>query len=272
MNWGMLSRRSATPPTTTPPPSPSSPQYSPDGRGLRAVRAARPEHLDLPYAAGERTKWDLFPAAEAGAPCFVHVHGGYWQRNNREMFACMAEGVAAHGWSVRVAGLHADARRLADPDRRRAAAGARLAGRSRRERGIAGPLMLSGWSAGGHLGGAPARPSQHRRRLRHLRRLRARPHPRHLPQREGAPDRRGDRRAVAAATAAIGQAPDDHVRHARTRCAGQLEPRLHAKRAAAHLPGDLVPATGHDHFSIMETLRSPTGLLTKCMLRLAEDL
>jgi arylformamidase len=47
---------------------------------------------------------------------------------------------------------------------------------------------------------------------------------------------------------------------------------LHAKRAALHLPGALVPAPGHDHFTIMETLRAPTGLLTRCVLRLAQDL
>ena len=50
-------------------------------------RAAHAGHLDLPYAPGERTRWDLFPAAAPGAPCLVFVHGGYWQRNRREDFA-----------------------------------------------------------------------------------------------------------------------------------------------------------------------------------------
>jgi arylformamidase len=43
---------------------------------------------------------------------------------------------------------------------------------------------------------------------------------------------------------------------------------LHAKRAALHLPGNLVPAPGHDHFTILETLRDPAGLLTRCALHL----
>src|SRR5262249_51409828 len=43
------------------------------------LRAQRPQHLDLAYARGERTKWDLYPASDPDAPCCVHVHGGYWQ-------------------------------------------------------------------------------------------------------------------------------------------------------------------------------------------------
>jgi hypothetical protein len=46
---------------------------------------------------------------------------------------------------------------------------------------------------------------------------------------------------------------------------------LHAKRAALHLPGNLVPSPGHDHFTIMETLRDPAGLLTRCALHLRES-
>ena len=32
-----------------------------------ALRAQRPQHLALPYAPGERTKWDLFPASDPKA-------------------------------------------------------------------------------------------------------------------------------------------------------------------------------------------------------------
>jgi acetyl esterase/lipase len=60
-----------------------------------SFRAQRPKHLDLAYAPGERTKWDLYPTADAKAPCFVHIHGGYWQRGSKETFACLAEGVMA---------------------------------------------------------------------------------------------------------------------------------------------------------------------------------
>ena len=40
--------------------------------GSKALRGAAFKHLDLPYAPGERTKWDLYPANDPKAPCFVH--------------------------------------------------------------------------------------------------------------------------------------------------------------------------------------------------------
>ncbi|MFO1048216.1 MAG: alpha/beta hydrolase [Geminicoccaceae bacterium] len=70
----------------------------------RALRAGRPGHLDLPYGGAERTRWDLYPAADPAAPCLVHIHGGYWQRGSREEFACLAEGVLARGWSAALPG------------------------------------------------------------------------------------------------------------------------------------------------------------------------
>ena len=51
-----------------------------------------------------RTKWDLYPAADPQAPCFVHIHGGYWQRGSKEILACLAEGALANGWSAALPG------------------------------------------------------------------------------------------------------------------------------------------------------------------------
>ena len=45
----------------------------------KTLREQRPKHLDLAYGNGERNKWDLYPANDPKAPCFVHIHGGYWQ-------------------------------------------------------------------------------------------------------------------------------------------------------------------------------------------------
>jgi arylformamidase len=75
------------------------------------LRAQRPQHLNLAYAPGERTKWDLYPATDSKAPCFVHIHGGYWQRNSREIFACLAEGALARGWSAALPGYTLPLRR-----------------------------------------------------------------------------------------------------------------------------------------------------------------
>ena len=69
-----------------------------------AFRAAHPEKLDVPYGPAPRQRFDLFPAARLAAPCLVFIHGGYWQRNSREDFACYAEGILAHGWSAALPG------------------------------------------------------------------------------------------------------------------------------------------------------------------------
>src|ERR1700742_550542 len=124
-----------------------------EGRAAAApYRAARTGHLDLPYGPREREKWDLYPSADPQAPCLVFIHGGYWQRNTREDFACFAEGVLAHGWSMALPGYtlapEATLTEIVDEIRRAidwlAADGVK--------HGIgAGPIVVSGWSAGGHL-------------------------------------------------------------------------------------------------------------------------
>src|SRR5262245_5606321 len=58
----------------------------------KTLREQRSQHLDLAYGKGERNKWDLYPANNPKAPCFVHIHGGYWQRGSKEIFACLSEG------------------------------------------------------------------------------------------------------------------------------------------------------------------------------------
>ncbi len=116
-----------------------------------AFRASVPGALDLPYGAGERQRWDLFPGADASAPCLVFLHGGYWQRGRREEFACLGEGVRARGWSVALAGYTlAPEARLSGIVGEVTAALDWLAAHGEAH-GVAGPVVLSGWSAGAHL-------------------------------------------------------------------------------------------------------------------------
>ena len=70
----------------------------------KMLREQRSKHLDLAYGKGERNKWDLYPANDPKAPCFVHIHGGYWQRGSKEIFACLSEGPLANGWSAALCG------------------------------------------------------------------------------------------------------------------------------------------------------------------------
>lgn len=114
-------------------------------------RAAHPGHLGIPYAPGERTKWDLFPAADPAAPCFVFIHGGWWQFGAREDNAWAAAGLAAHGWSAALPGytLTPDASMTQIVAEIRSALDWLAAHGP--AHGIAGPVLLSGWSAGALL-------------------------------------------------------------------------------------------------------------------------
>jgi arylformamidase len=115
------------------------------------LREQRPKHLDLAYGPGERTKWDLYPAADPKAPCFVHIHGGYWQRGSKEIFACLAEGALANGWSAALPGYTlAPEASLTQITHELRSAFDWLNARGA-EHGIVGPVIVTGWSAGGHL-------------------------------------------------------------------------------------------------------------------------
>ncbi len=231
-----------------------------------ACRAAWPGALDLPYGAAERQRWDIFPAADPAAPCFVFIHGGYWQRNRREEFCCLGEGLRAHGWSVALPGytLAPDATLTQITAETHAALDWLAANGA--AHGVAGPVLLSGWSAGGHLTAmalghprvaaglaisgiyelGPVRDTYLNEALRLTDEEVAALSPLRLP-----PVRKT--LAITYGTAELPPLVSDSR-------------DLHAQRAAAHLPGSLVPAPGCDHFTIVEELRRPDGLLVRAAL------
>ncbi|WGF90883.1 alpha/beta hydrolase [Marinivivus vitaminiproducens] len=226
-------------------------------------RAAHPGGLDKAYGPYERNAFDLYPAADATAPCLIFVHGGYWQRNSREVFAAFAEGLTASGWSVAI-----PSHRLA-PDvtldaivTEIAQAIDWLAGNGA-EHGIAGPLVLSGWSAGGHLTAmhldhpkvvaglaisgiyelGPLRDTFLDQALRLSDEAIETLSPLRLPV-------VAKPLAIAYGTAEVPALVHDSR-------------AFHAMRAAAHAPGPLIPVAGADHFSILEEFRRPDGLLCR---------
>jgi len=117
-----------------------------------ALRHALPEHLDLRYGAAPRARLDFFTAGTKGAPTLLFIHGGYWQRNAKEMFSFIASGPLALGINVALLGytLAPEARLDSIVDECRNGLAwlhghlAQLGADPRR-------LFLSGWSAGGHL-------------------------------------------------------------------------------------------------------------------------
>jgi arylformamidase len=81
----------------------------------------------------------------------VHIHGGYWQRGSKEIFACLAEGVLAHDWAAALPGytLAPEASLTQITNELRAAFDWLEANAA--DHGITGPVIVTGWSAGGHL-------------------------------------------------------------------------------------------------------------------------
>lgn len=234
------------------------------------ARATRPAALDVPYGEGERTKFDLYPAGPYGAPCLVFVHGGYWQRNSREVFAHLAEGLAATGWSVAIPGytlapdatltqINAEIHRALDW---LAADGS--------EYGIGGPIVVSGWSAGGQLTAM------------------ALDHPRVVaglaisgvfdlaPIRDtglNAALRLTDAEVASQSPLRLPVVPKPLAIAYGTREVPALiwdSRRFHAMRAAAHAPGPLVPIAGADHFSILDHLHRRDGELVAIVRALVE--
>jgi acetyl esterase/lipase len=237
------------------------------------LRQQRPQHLDLAYGPRERTRWDLYPASDTNAPCFVHIHGGYWQRGSREAFACLAEGVLAHGWAAALPGytLAPEANLTQIVSEIRAALDWLAA--NRQQHGIAGSVILTGWSAGGHLTAMladhPVVAAAHAiSGVYDLGHLRDSPHVNDAmkftdeevralsPMRLKPASKRFD--------ISYGSAELPHM--------VATSRDYHAYRASLHLPGDLIPVPSANHMTVLDEFRKPDGLLTRAVLRLANEL
>ncbi len=124
-----------------------------DGWSARSasLRALNPFELEIPYGPRDRNRFDIFRAGPERAPLMVFIHGGWWQRNSKEVFSCMAEGPLAHGVDVALIGytLAPDASLTQIAAEVIAALNAVAAHEGRR--GGADRCLLAGWSAGGHL-------------------------------------------------------------------------------------------------------------------------
>ncbi|MBL6454309.1 alpha/beta hydrolase [Belnapia sp. T6] len=226
-------------------------------------RAAHAGHLDLAYGAGQRNAWDLFPAADPAAPCLVFIHGGYWQRNRREDFGAFMKGALEAGWSAALPGysLAPEASLTQIVAEIRAALDWLQANGP--AHGIAGKVVLSGWSAGGHLTAmaldhplvaaglaisgifelAPIRDTDLNEKLSLTEAELAALSPMRLPV---VPKPL----AIAYGTAEL----PELCRQSRD---------FHALRAAAHAPGPLIPVPGADHFRILSALQALDGMLLR---------
>lgn len=115
------------------------------------LRAHHPQYLDLRYGPRERNRIDLLKA-NSGGPTLVFIHGGYWQTRAKENFTFCAAGPMAHRINVALVGytLAPDVTLDQIVDEVRAAIDY-LAGELPTLGGDPEQIVVSGWSAGGHL-------------------------------------------------------------------------------------------------------------------------
>src|SRR5262245_37896472 len=117
-----------------------------------ALRAGKDARLDLRYGTRPRAKLDYFPCGTRSAPLFLFIHGGYWQRNDKEMFGFVCDGPRPHGIDVAVVGYtlapHARLTDIVGEIDQALTFLAEQAGELGFDRDR---LFVGGWSAGGHL-------------------------------------------------------------------------------------------------------------------------
>jgi arylformamidase len=123
------------------------------GRERSAVVRAGPRaKLDVVYGSRPRERLDYFASGASKPPLIVFIHGGYWQRNDKDMFAFIADGPRPHGIDVALVGytLAPDVR-LTDIVAEIRRSLTYLAEHSDALGFDRDKLFVSGWSAGGHL-------------------------------------------------------------------------------------------------------------------------
>jgi acetyl esterase/lipase len=220
-------------------------------------------HLDLRYGKRDRNTWDLFPVSDPDAPCLVFIHGGYWQRNSKEQFANLIGGPHARGWAAALPGYTL----APDASLTEIVAEVRTAldwlGAHGPAHGINGPIVLSGWSAGGHLTAmcldhpivkaglaisgvfelGPVRDTYLNEKLQLTEQEVVSLSPMRLPP-------VNKPLAIAYGTAELPPLVSDSR-------------DLHALRSAAHMPGALIPVPGANHFTIVHELRDHDGILAR---------
>lgn len=228
-------------------------------------------HLDLRYGPRERNRIDFLKAAER-APTLLFIHGGYWQHRAKEVFTLFAEGAMAHGINVALIGYTLAPDATLDQIVAEIHAGidyltGQLPSLGAEDRGI----VVSGWSAGGHLASMA---------LSH-------PKVRAALGISGIYDLEPIRHSYLNVKLAL-DAPMSHRNSPMAQAGGPMKPlslvvgsaellllRKQTSDFAAHRARYGLPVTyeeipGADHFTIMNEMTSPQGRITTLIRQLFE--
>jgi acetyl esterase/lipase len=115
------------------------------------MRKHFPDHIDLRYGPRARNRIDFLKAGDK-APTLLFIHGGYWQARAKEVFTVVAEGPMAHGINVALIGYTLAPDATLDEIVAEIHSGIDYLSGQLPALGAAGDgIVVSGWSAGGHL-------------------------------------------------------------------------------------------------------------------------
>lgn len=121
------------------------PRWEAQAAAFRDSLGAR-ARVGLPYGTGARQQFDLFLPEGTPRGCVTFIHGGYWIAFERSMWSHLAAGVLARGWACAMPSYTlAPQARISEMTAEMVSALGAIAGE------IAGPMVVTGHSAGGHL-------------------------------------------------------------------------------------------------------------------------
>jgi len=240
-------------------------------RRSQTIRNAPGARLDVHYGVGSRQRLDILPCDAQASPTLIYFHGGYWQMNDKEPFAFLGEGVLGAGFNLALIEYTlAPAARLDAIVAEARAAVAWVIDHAKEFGGDPRRVFVSGHSAGGHLtamamddgrvaGGITISGLYDLEPIR-LNYLNAK-----LGLDAAEADRYSPIRHFPATasplvvTVGLGELPE-LVRQSEEYAAAWT---------ARGLRGRYLPVPAHDHFSILEELARPTGVIVEALRQLA---
>ncbi len=232
------------------------------------VRARRNELLDISYGPRPRNTIDIFRCGEADAPLLAYIHGGYWQRNAKEYYACLAEGPLARGFDVAMIGYTLAPEATLTEIVAEVRSSVRFLRAEGPRFGVARTkLIVSGWLAGGHLTAMALSEADAGLAISGIYDI----EPCRLNYLN---DKLKMTLEEQTALSPIRQLPASSPPLIITHGTAEL-PELqrqscdyHAARVDRRIPSELLALDAHNHFSILEELASPNGRIMEALLSL----
>ena len=237
-----------------------------------AIRKTRGGKIDLRYGGEPRQRLDFFACGTSGAPTLAYIHGGYWQLNDKEPYAFLGETLLPAGFNLALLEYTlAPAARMDQIVAEVRAAVAWVIDHADELGGDPRRVFVAGHSAGGHLTAAAMGDARvagglaisgiydlEPIRLNYLN------------------DKLGLDADEAARNSPILHLPSSAAPLVVSVGLDELPELIRQSEeywAAWHgkgLPGQYVPLTGHEHFSILEELAQPSGRLLAAVKTLAQ--